>query len=228
MTLNRIITAGLFLALGAAPSYAQPRIEVDAYGGWTFSDGVSGTAVVAGDGNTYNRIDPKDGGSIGFSVGTRIGEEGKGEFGFMYGHQFSNLVAGGTADRELGSWGIDNYHGYFGYNFAEHDAKVVPFFYGGLGATHYGGVTISGIAVPVGAAGTEIGSSTKFSTTWGGGVKYFVNPKVGIRAAGSWTPTYIKSDAGGWWCDPYWGCYLVGNAQYSNQLTLSGGVSLRF
>ena len=30
------------------------------------------------------------------------------------------------------------------------------------------------------------------------------------------------------WCDPYWGCYTVGDAQYSNQWELSGGVTLRF
>jgi hypothetical protein len=43
-----------------------------------------------------------------------------------------------------------------------------------------------------------------------------------------WTPTYIKTDAAGWWCDPFWGCYLVGNAQYSNQFTFEGGVTFRF
>ncbi|MET0213234.1 MAG: hypothetical protein ABW292_09540 [Vicinamibacterales bacterium] len=39
---------------------------------------------------------------------------------------------------------------------------------------------------------------------------------------------YIKSDAAGWWCDPYWGCYLVGDPQYSNQFGFTGGVTIRF
>jgi len=39
---------------------------------------------------------------------------------------------------------------------------------------------------------------------------------------------YIKSDAEGYWCDPYWGCYVVGDAQYSNQFGFSGGITLRF
>jgi hypothetical protein len=43
-----------------------------------------------------------------------------------------------------------------------------------------------------------------------------------------WVPTYIKSDAAGWWCDPFWGCYVVGSAQYANQLDFSGGITLRF
>jgi hypothetical protein len=43
-----------------------------------------------------------------------------------------------------------------------------------------------------------------------------------------WTPPSIPSDAEGWWCDPYWGCYTLSDAQYSNQLELTGGITLRF
>lgn len=53
-------------------------------------------------------------------------------------------------------------------------------------------------------------------------------PRVGARVGVLWTPTYIKSDAAGWWCDPFWGCYLVGNAQYSHQFDISGGITFRF
>ena len=48
-------------------------------------------------------------------------------------------------------------------------------------------------------------------------MKFYGTSKVGARVGVPWTPTYIKSEAAGYWCDPYWGCYLVGNAQYSNQ-----------
>jgi hypothetical protein len=51
---------------------------------------------------------------------------------------------------------------------------------------------------------------------------------LGARFNFHWIPTYIKSDAVGWWCDPFWGCYVVGNAQYANQLEFSGGVVFRF
>ena len=40
--------------------------------------------------------------------------------------------------------------------------------------------------------------------------------------------TYIKSNPAGYWCDPYFGCWAVGDAQYSNQLEFAGGVTLRF
>ena len=73
-----------------------------------------------------------------------------------------------------------------------------------------------------------IDGGTRFSGTFGAGLKLFPGPRFGLRLEGRWTPTYIKSDAVGWWCDPFWGCYLVGNSQYANQFELSGGVTLRF
>jgi len=36
------------------------------------------------------------------------------------------------------------------------------------------------------------------------------------------------TDSAGYWCDPYWGCAVVGNAQFSNQFELSAGLTLRF
>jgi len=99
------------------------------------------------------------------------------------------------------------------------EAKARPYFLDGLGATQFGGIDT--------AAGS-IGGETKFSTTWALGVKLYPSQSVGIRLEGRWTPTYIKSDAEGYWCDPYWGCYTVAEAEYSNQFELSGGITLRF
>jgi hypothetical protein len=59
-------------------------------------------------------------------------------------------------------------------------------------------------------------------------VKAYPSPHFGVRFGVQWTPTYIKTDAEGWWCDPYWGCYLTGDPQYSNQLQFHGGVTARF
>jgi hypothetical protein len=62
----------------------------------------------------------------------------------------------------------------------------------------------------------------------GAGAKFYGASNFGARVGVRWTPTYIKSDANGYWCDPYWGCYLTGNAQYSNQFEFNGGITLRF
>jgi opacity protein-like surface antigen len=227
MMLKHAVLAAALFGASAAPVLAQtPKVEVSVIYGVTISDGVSGNNVVAGDGNIYNRLDPKDSGSLGLSVGVHVTENA--EVGFMYAHQMSKLVAGGTRERELGDMGVSSYHGYFAYNFAPNDSHLVPFIYGGLGATNFSSVDTTTGTVGGSVTTRTIPGESQFSTTWGGGVKFFPAPHIGIRVVGSFTPTYIKSDAAGWWCDPYWGCYLVGNAQYSNQLSLSGGVTLRF
>jgi hypothetical protein len=93
----------------------------------------------------------------------------------------------------------------------------------GLGATSFSDVNFS----TVNRTGT-LNGVTRFSTTWGAGVKVYGGSHVGARFGVRLTPTYIKSDAEGYWCDPYWGCYLVGDAQYSNQFEFNGGLTLRF
>ena len=119
---------------------------------------------------------------------------------------------------------MSTYHGYFGYNFFEPEAKVRPFVLFGLGATSFGSVdftTLNGTPF-------TIDGSTQFSTTLAAGVKMFPSPGFGFRAGVQWIPTYIKSDADGYWCDPWFGCYVVGDARYSNQWDLSAGVIVRF
>jgi hypothetical protein len=155
---------------------------------------------------------------IGFFVTETV------EIGGLFSQQKSTMVIGGGLERELGDWNVDNYHGYVAYNSGDHDSTARFYFLGGLGATHYGGVEFTA----VGGQNRSIGGQTKFSTTWGGGVKLYPGSNVGVKLGVRWTPTYVKSDSEGWWCDPYWGCYVVGDAQYSNQFEFAGGLVFRF
>ena len=68
----------------------------------------------------------------------------------------------------------------------------------------------------------------RFSWTFGGGVKAYATPNLGFKAMVRWTPTYIKSDPAGYWCDPFYGCWVLGDADYSQQFEMSGGVTFRF
>jgi hypothetical protein len=223
---KRIIASAAVLSViiaGAESGFAQ-KFEATAFWGWGFSDGVSGQTYLTPAGEAFDRVDPKDSNLFGLGAGILLNDNT--EAGFLYSQQFSKLQLGGTLgtpNRDLGDMAVSNYHGYLGYNFGEVDAKVRPFLYGGLGATHFGSVDYS---TPF-RQGT-IGGNTQFSTTWGAGVKFYPSARVGLRFGASWTPTYIKSDAAGWWCDPWWGCYLIGDAQYSNQIQLNAGVSFRF
>jgi hypothetical protein len=222
MMLKRIVCCLALLVLtGALPASAQVRGEVGIFAGWTFADGVSGDAFLAGDGNLYDRIDPKDSFGWGFDVGVLFGEGA--EVGFIYSNQPTQLEISGTATREIGDMSVNTYHGYFAYNFGGSDAKVRPYIMGGFGATNYGSVDFQ----TINRSGT-IGGVTKFSSTWGAGIKAYPGKAVGFRAGVRFTPAYIKSDAVGWWCDPYWGCYVVGDAQYANLFDFTGGVTFRF
>jgi opacity protein-like surface antigen len=209
------------LVLSAGPAMAQGKVEVSGLFGWTLSDGVTGDAYKAPDGNTYNAVDLKDSFNWGLMFGVMANDNF--EVGFMFNQQLSTLGLEGTKNRELGDMTINSYHGYFAYNFGDADAKLRPYILGGIGATNYGAVNYTDATGKPGSTSGE----TQFSTTWGAGVKFYPSPRLGLRFGMRWTPTYIKSDPGGWWCG-YYGCYVVGDAQYANQFDFSGGVTIRF
>ena len=222
MIWQRAVGAGLLgVMLTVTPAAAQVQTEISGLFGWTFSDGVSGEPFVSQSG-VFDRVDPKDSIKWGLMAGVLVG--GYGEAGFMYTQQPTTLEASGTNTVEIGDQTITTYHGYFAYNFGEPEATVRPYVLGGLGATSYGSIDFRGVD----GIDREIRGETQFSTTWGAGVKIYPTPSIGVRLGVQFTPTYIKSDAEGYWCDPYWGCYLVGDAQYANQWDLLGGVIIRF
>ena len=205
--LKRISLIAFMVMLAAMPAFAQ-KAEVGVTFGWSLNDGVSGgdqripIGCVSNCLGVFNRLDPKDAFAWAIDLGFFVSPNA--EVGFMYSQSPSTLQAGGTSTLDIGNMLIQNYHGTFTYNF---------------GATDY--------TRQNGAPGTIPGVS-RFSTTWGAGVKLYGASKVGARVGVRVTPAYIKSDPAGYWCDPYWGCYLVGDAQYANQFEFGGGITFRF
>jgi hypothetical protein len=211
--IRKTILTTMMVALAASAAWAQdPRVEISGTAGWTFSDGVNVGSID----ESPIQVGPKD----AFSWGARLGFNltPNTEIGFLFGAQSTDLEATGVINRTVPQ-NVWNYHGYFAYNFGDPDAAVRPYLLGGLGATQYSSLNT--------AAGS-IGGETQFSSTWALGLKMFPGRTFGLRLEGRWTPTYIKSDPEGYWCDPYWGCYTVGDAEFSNQFELSGGIILRF
>jgi outer membrane protein W len=222
-SITRMAVMVSVVSLAATTSWSQDhRVEFGATGGWTLSDGVSGDPVRAGDGLLYDTIEPKDSFAFGLDLGFFVSDNVS--VGALFSQQQSNMVITGVADRELADWSVQNYHGIFTYHFGDTDATARPYFFGGAGATHYSSIGFTG----VNGQAREIGGETRFSTTWGAGVKIYPGKNVGLKLGARWTPTYIKSDEAGWWCDPYWGCYVVGDPQYSNQFEFTGGLTFRF
>jgi len=218
---KKVVVVTALLVASASQAMAQGA-EVGVTVGWTFSDGASGDPFLAANGNLYDRLDPKDSFSWGLNVGVPVTPNV--EVGFIFGQQMSTLIADGTAETEVGDMSVNTYHGYVGYNFLESDSSIRPYLLFGLGATNYPSVSYTNAF----GQGRELEGFTGFSTTWGAGVKGYAGGNFGFKAGIQWTPTYLKSDAAGWWCDPYWGCYVIGDAQYGNQWTFNGGLLVRF
>jgi outer membrane protein W len=217
------IGAAVFAAAASANAQSHdPRIELSAMVGWTASDGVTGSPVLAGDGNIYDAINPRDSFNFSLSGGYYVTPNVMVEA--MWDRQYSSLDLSGTRDRGLGSFNIDNVHAMVAYHFFEPNAPIRPYLGGGLGWTNYGTLDFTG---PSGEA-RAIDGQSRFSTKWEAGVKAAASHNLALRAGVTFTPTYVKSDASGWWCDPFWGCYVTGNAQYSNQWSFNGGLSFRF
>jgi opacity protein-like surface antigen len=203
------------------PTSAQ-KAEVYGLFAWTLSDGVDAEqSVLAGDGNIYDGVSTSDSASWGLGGGFHVND--RVEVGFLFMQQMTTLEITGTNTLEIGDMNVNTYHPYISFNFGETDARMRPYALIGLGATNFSSVDFTALGV---ARSTQ--SNTQFSTTWGAGIKMYFSPNVGIRVGVQWTPTYIKTDSEGWWCDPYWGCYVVGDPQYSNQLHFAGGVTARF
>jgi hypothetical protein len=174
----------------------------------------------------YNRIDPAAGFSYNFTFGVYATEQA--EIEFLWSRQSSTLEITGVspAPQLNGDMTVSNYHGNFVYNFGDVDTVARPFVFVGLGATSYGSAVFA--AQGGFAQGRTVPGVTRFSWSLGGGVKGWASKNVGFKGMVRWVPTYISTDAYGWWCDPFWGCTVVGNAKYSNQFELSGGVVARF
>jgi hypothetical protein len=218
-----LVLLGLTLtfAMGLALAQDEFKIEVTPYFGYTFSEGVNITPQDIGNGESVDRLSPTSALSYGFSLDWLATESFA--LGFNFSQQNSSLEGRvqPSGKREFTDMKVRNYHGIFTYNWGYEDSVLRPFFFGGLGATQYSPSPISG---------NSVDSSTRFSTTWGGGVKYFFSDNIGVRGTGRWTPTYIKSDPGGVWCSPWWpwNCWVLANPNYSNQFEMSAGVTVRF
>jgi hypothetical protein len=208
------------LAMTAVPVAAQDRIELSGFFGYVFSEGVS---VDLAQLENINEVDFTDGMAYGGTINYWVNREV--QLGFQLGIQDSGLDAVGTSRTEVTGMKIYNYHGIFTYNWGTSNSQFRPFFVFGLGATQY---------QPKDLPDYDFDGEVQFSGTLGGGVKTYLSDRVGLSLSGRWTPTYVKSDADGMYCSPYWnpwypgGCVVLQDTDYSNQLEVTGGIILRF
>ena len=223
----RIALVIALVLLTATSAYAQiPKFELKGSLSWALSEGVSfqGEEVDLPGGGTeyFNRLDLSDGMAFGLGGSMYLSREL--ELGFLWDYQQSEIVAQGSTSKKIGDLGIDNYHGVLIYNFGRPIDKVRPILFGGVGATVFRNVDYTSLD----GSPRSTGSSGRFSTTWGAGVKVFPAQRFGIQLDFKWTPTWVKSEPGGYWCDPWWGCYTTSSNDYANQWKFGGTLIARF
>ena len=219
----RSISLIVALCLLASPAAVaqEKKWEITPSVGYTFSDGVRVQVRDIGNGRLIDRLAAQSGFSWGISAEYFFSEAVS--VGFLFNDQLSGFEIRDTtgAKEKLADMNLRNYHGFLGIHLADEDSDVRPYLLFGAGATQF---------APSSVNGQKIDSSTRFSTTLGGGIKVAGGENLGFRLGARWTPNYIFTDPQGFWCSPFWpfGCWVVGNTEYVHQLELSAGVIIRF
>ena len=226
----------LLLITAAAGAQAQDtKIEFTPYFGYTASSGVDVSPLDIGGGRAITKVSPKSSFAWGLDFDYFASQQFS--IGFNWSQQLSKLKGEATpvvptpastngSSLDIADMNVYTYHGIFTYNFGDGDAKIRPFIFGGIGATQYSPAELKP-ELHDGTSGGKVQGGTKFSTSWGGGIKAYVSPHVGFRFMMRWTPTYINYTSTGFWCSPF-GCYDLGKNQYSHAGEFSGGVIFRF
>jgi outer membrane protein W len=68
---------------------------------------------------------------------------------------------------------------------------------------------------------------TKFSLSLGGGAKYMINDRIGLRFQGRLITSEIN-DEDELYCDPFFGCYVVEDSNFLTQFEVAAGLVIRF
>src|SRR5262245_56236703 len=194
------------------PLASSQNVEITAQVGGQFNGGLYLSTAC------FKRIEVGNGLNYGVTAGYLLGERYGVEF--QWNRNQADTVAqpsGSGNDIKVFTLTSNQYMGNFLFHFADREKKLRPFIFGGLGANN------------LSPDRSGVNSVTRFVFSVGGGAKYNLSPHLGLRAQAKWSPTYITTTDGGFWCDPFWGgCWVVGNDHYLHEFDLSGGVTLRF
>jgi opacity protein-like surface antigen len=114
---------------------------------------------------------------------------------------------------------IDRFHCNFLHHYRIADPRAMPYVMAGLGVTTYGV-----------AGNGQSDSESHFSFALGGGVKYFITSRFGLRGEARWSPTVWSSSGSTLWCSVGGGatCLIDLKTSVQHQLDLTGGLVFRF
>jgi len=204
-----LLTIAIFVFLGSA---VAQNFEITGHVGGQFNGGLDLTTTL------FHRIEVGNALNYGITAGYLLGEHGGIEF------QWNKMDAetraqpiGGFSSVKVFNLGQNQYMGNFVFHLTDREAKTRPFAFFGLGAS----------SLDPDRSGVR--GTTRFAFSVGAGIKHNLSKHLGLRGQIKYSPTYITTTNGGYWCDPIWGgCWQVGNNHYLNEFDVTGGLTVRF
>lgn len=201
--------AALLLAITAADSAAQQRIEIQPFFGGRFGGSFDVSAPLPG-GFRIANVDFESGPAYGFTFGYFVTQTVQLEF--LLSRQDTGIEINGL---KISDASHTQYHGNVLFHFGDDDSKVRPYVFFGMGASNI---------VPDVPGNHNV---TKFSFGLGGGVKTYFSDHVGMRFQARLAPTYVSTEPA-IFCDAFGFCWAVDAAVYSYQTEATVGVNFRF
>ena len=209
---TRVGCALILLSMAAGFAQGQKNFEATGMVGYQLNGGLDLSTSL------FKRIEVRNGLSYGAGLGYLLGDRYSVEF--MWTYNKANTFAqprNGGSDIKLFVLDTNQYFGNFLFHFANREKQLRPFVLLGAGGTN------------LHPAFPGVASVTRFAFAVGGGAKYNLTKRFGLRLQAKWSPTYITTTHAGYWCDPFWGgCWAVGNDHYLHQFDGAAGLTFRF
>lgn len=208
-----ILAAAFFLTAAALPAFGQDgRFELTPSIGWRLNSTIDETDVAR-----YSQLTFEDAATFGLAATWNTSRATSIELSYDYASYDATAVArpgtaGGDRTTNVAQHNI-LFNGLYMFNTGNDRFK--PFLLGGIGAS---------ILQP----DNNLSSVTNFAFTLGGGFKYYMSDRFGLRGDVRWTPQYLYSTDGGTWCDPFYGCYYYPDDHILSQWDFKIGAIIRF
>jgi hypothetical protein len=205
-TVTKYLKLMMLVLLGSTVIAGAAEIELTPFYGYTFGGDFD-------DLPNSTELEIDDGESFGLTLGFMTSPTTQIELLWNRQETDLNVSVGNVAGPTFGLT-VDQYHIGGLYLPTSMNDAVQPFVSFSLGVTVFD---------PSGRS-----SEDKFSVSLGGGVKYALGERLGLRLQARWTPTYVNSTADGVFCDPFGFCYVLEDSNYVHQFDASVGLIIKF
>lgn len=191
-----------------------PRFEITPFGAYNWGGSFDTQALAT---ISAGEINEEDAFSWGVILGFLAQRNSAVEIWYL--RQDTDVNFNPNVGQKRGPFGFANNYIQFGFRQdlnVSSEGRVKPFVTGSLGMN---------VLDP--EAG-DVGTSTRFAWTLGGGAKFSsATGRVGFRLDLRWMVTPVPSGTYGTWCD-VWGCYAVSGTDWLHQGSVGGGIVLAF